>query len=584
MDFLSTVQIEAIHDDTLAGLSKEYLEFLLVEEKVQTLPIVVLTKLFVVQVPVIETRLVEIVVKQPIVNRVNITLNLIQSGNTTQINNIVLPGWKFEEETRKVELTQEAVSELSTEVITNFTDKQIVQFQPSFFSHLTVNQFANLSPLVLGSVTRNQMTNINIEVIKKFTTKQVKHLSHDSLGGLSLQQFELIPAEARKGLTVAKIGGLSSNVLFAKGDEILNTITVKEEEKLSFADAIKIVSSVDVTKVKSTDIEKFLPIGLKIDHKTGVLKLKKGKMKLPKHIRKQQLPVAIVLPQLPDLNVSFSLGGSFTKKTVLTELTQTLVTSGFSDYAFKQQESGILEVEGQGRRFAFIPAQGGLEQLAEGAVIQQRITENNTGHYEIITADNQKITLIPVPANVQGLLDVVGDGGKAEINEYGEAHLQIRSEVAGGKFRKVVGVFGADVETAEEGTAPGITFKGTPGVDEVAICVYKDGTKQTIRPAILNRKSSEASALRITNNQRLDYQYRADGQINFVLDGFLFSAKPEFSVTTVATTRKQAVMNVLKPAKLVELITADGRRQLLHLEKIGEAIGSDEDTENETDE
>ena len=582
MGYLSADQIDAIDDGTLAGLSENYLEFLLVEETVQTLPtvdlITLLTKLFVVQAPVIETRLVEIVVKQPIIHRVNITLNMINSGNTAQFNQIALPGWTFEDNTGKVELTQEAVSELSTEVITNFTDKQIVQFQPTVFNHLTVNQFANLSPLALGSVTRKQMTNLNIKVIEKFTATQVTHLNHDSLGGLSLEQFELIPADARKGLTVTNIGGLAPEVIFAKGPELFNTITVKEEEKLSLTDAIKIISSVDATKVKSTDLEKFLPIGVKIDHKTGKLKFKKGKVKLPKWVRKLELPTAIVLPELPDLNVSFSLGGSLTQKTVLTELTQTLATIGYSGFAFKQQDSGILTVEGQGSSFAFIPAQDGLEQLAEGTATPG-LTATKTGHYEFITADSQKVTLIPMPVNVQGLLDVVGEGGKVEINEHGETHLQI--QVASGKFSQVAGVFEADVETAEAGAAPGITITGTPGVDEVAICVYKDGSKQTIRPAILDRDISEIAAPQVTGNQRLNYQYHANGEIHFDLEGFRWKAVPELTVTTVAT-RKQHLMKVLKPSELVEFITKEGQRQLLHIEQIGEALGSD-DSENDTD-
>jgi hypothetical protein len=417
------------------------------------------------------------------------------------------------------------------------------------------------------------MTQLNVKVIEKFTAKQTKHFSKEAVSGLSIEQFNLIPVTAIKGFTAANLGGLAPEVIFAMGFDILNTVEITEVKKLSVADTIKIVSNLNTATVQVTDIEPFLPSYVKIDRKTGKLKFKKGKVKLPKHVRKQVLPATIVLPDLPDFNISLNLGGSFTKQTILTELNQTLVTSGLTGFTFQQQDSGILVVEGQGRKFSFIPTPDGLEQLAEDTPTTPSLRVTQTGHYEFITASNQKLVLTPVPGNIDSLLEIIGETGQIEINKYGKTRLQWR-EATSGTFRQIVGLFGAEVKTAPAGAVPGITFTGTPGIDEIAICVHKDGTQQTIYPSILDREISELTAPQVTGNQRLKYQYHANGAIHFNFEGFRWKAIPELQITTVAK-RKKHWMRVLKPTKLVELITTDGQRQLIHIEKIGEAVSDD---------
>ncbi|EDN70399.1 hypothetical protein BGP_4078 [Beggiatoa sp. PS] len=345
------------------------------------------------------------------------------------------------------------------------------------------------------------------------------------------------------------------------GIDILNTMPQIEVEKLSSTEIIKIVSNLNATTVQPQDIEKFLPSDVTIDINTGKLKVKPGKLKLPKK-GKPDILAAVALPSLPDFNVSFSLGGGVsTENTILAELNQTLAHSavGLSEFSFTQQDSGILDVAGAGIKLSLMPS-GDIEQLAEGT--PPGLIVNETGNYELVTTESKKITFQSAPANLENLLEVIPNS-EVEINEYGEIHLDITGEAPS----QLVGVFGTFIETAPEGLTPGIHFEGTVGVNEVAKIVLSDGTMQVMSPAVLDRQSVEIATPPLLR-QMLTYQYLANGEVLFELEGYRYKAIPELTVAVVET-REQPLLTVLEPGKLIEHLMVDGKRQLFHLEILG---------------
>jgi len=559
MEFLTTEQVEAINNKTFALLSETYLEP--VVSKAETVvSSEILTKLVVsgVEINGFDTKFVEIVTQQPPPKRVDITLNVIaHGGKAHKIDQILLPGWTFEAQTGKVKLEQTAVEQLTSDILVNIKEEQIVNFEPTVFSHFKLEQIQSLPPQAMRGFTKKQMAQIDVQATAGFTAQQISELSSEAISGLSIDHFSAISVETLSGFTAENIVGLAPDVIFAMGIDILNTIPQTEVEKLSSTEIIKIVSNLDAVTVKPQDIEKFLPSDVTIDINTGKLKLKPGKLKLPKK-GKLDILTTVTLPPLPDFNVSFSLGG---ESTILVELNQTLAHSavGLSGFSFTQQDSGILDVAGAGTKLSLMPS-GDIEQLAEGT--PPGLIVNETGNYELITTESKKITFQSAPANLENLLEVIPNS-EVEINEYGEIHLDITGEAPS----QLVGVFGTFIETAPEGLTPGIHFEGTVGVNEVAKIVLSDGTMQVMSPTVLDRQSVEIATPPLLR-QMLTYQYLANGEVLFELEGYRYKAIPELTVAVVET-REQPLLTVLEPGKLIEHLMVDGKRQLFHLEILG---------------
>jgi hypothetical protein len=326
---------------------------------------------------------------------------------------------------------------------------------------------------------------------------------------------------------------------------------------------MKIFSHLDVNKVKPKDVEKFLPMGVTINV-TGEFKFKKGKIKLPKHL-KVDLSSSIVLPELPDLNVSFSLGGAVAKKTALDELTETMSNIGFPGFVFSQEETGILKVKGHGSEFAFIIPPDGVEQLDES--VKPELVVNEAGSYEIIVDSGRKFTLAPALADVEGLVEAIPDI-KVEVNEHGETQIEMPD-----KNQTIMVKFNAEVQSVSDSTKVGIEIEGTPGIDEVAK-YYNKGKMQILHPVVYNRNYLRLATPPLIG-YGLDFKFRVDGKIGYNYKGFEWIATPELTLTTIAK-RQKSVLNVIKPSELVELFSSDGKRQVYHIKKVGK-IGGESD-------
>ncbi|EDN70398.1 conserved hypothetical protein [Beggiatoa sp. PS] len=177
MEFLTTEQVEAINNKTFALLSETYLEP--VVSKAETVvSSEILTKLVVsgVEINGFDTKFVDIVTQQPPPKRVDITLNVIaHGGKADKINQILLPGWTFETQTGQVKLEQTAVEQLTSDILVNIKEEQIVNFEPTVFSHFKLEQIQNLPPQAMRGFTKKQMAQIDVQATAGFTAQKYQN-------------------------------------------------------------------------------------------------------------------------------------------------------------------------------------------------------------------------------------------------------------------------------------------------------------------------------------------------------------------------------------------------------------------------
>ena len=498
---------------------------------------------------------------QPIANRINISFNLINQGNIDRIDQVIPSGWTFNSRTNYINMTSDAVALLTPDVMVNINSEQIVRFEPQVFSHFTVKQITNFPTLTVKKLNRKQMASLSVSSFAGFTKQHFASFSSEALSGITVEHFNAVSQEALSGLTIENVGGLDSKVIYAMGIDILNNM--ESTTRLSVADSIKIFSNLNVDLVQPTEIAKFLSQDIEIDITTKKLKLKKGKLKLPK-AKKLVLPI-MVMPDLPDLNVSLNLGGSFNKQTILTDLTQVLALPKINlpDFSFQQSDTGIVKVKGsgtsQGIELSFRAAV--IEQLEDG--VDPGLGIDEEGNYALTTEEGQQVTFTPMPKDPELLAEIIPDGA-IEIAETGEVNIDLDSEDE--TADKLACIFDPEVKQADLGLKVGINIEGT-GVDQIAKIVYNDGTMQTVLPAVQDRASVDIAGPIAAGVSNLKFTYNTSGQVFYNLDGFKWRARPELKVTKVKVNISKPVIKVLQVGKLVELTTVNGFRQLIHLEK-----------------
>jgi len=451
------------------------------------------------------------------------------------------------EENGKFNLTETAVNKLSINIFESLTDIQIVNFVPQVFSYLTAEQVGSLYLSVVGALTPFQVAELDAKVIAGLS---VAELNYEAVSGLT---SEKVSVEILNSLTAGYIAGLAPEIILNLVDiKILNKLEVN---KLSVGDIIKIVSNLDIVKVNLEEVKKVFSSRseeVNINLTTGKLELKIGKAILPKFVKKRELPVAIVLPELPDLNVSLTVGK--TTQTILVELNE----AGCPFSSLEQLDTGILASDSDA---TFIPM---IEQLEEGT---SSCLQNEVGHYEIVTNDSLKVTLMPV-AEPELLFEIEVVGG-VEVKENAQVLIEIS-----GRTAPVVGIFSETIVGTDR--EPSIIFSGTVGVDEVAKVVYVGGMMQTMYPVTV-ASFEKVKKVAIPGRDRdicLDYMFRADGKVEYEIDGSRWVAIPEFDVDVNTSDTHDKPVLAGEPSGNIKLTSEIGESQLFHIELSGEVTGT----------
>ncbi|MBE9563383.1 MAG: hypothetical protein IMF12_11040, partial [Proteobacteria bacterium] len=312
--------------------------------------------------------------------------------------------------------------------------------------------------------------------------------------------------------------------------------------------------------VQLTEIAKFLHQDIELDVKTKKLKLKKGKLKLPKS--KKLVLQNVIMPELFDLNIGLNLGGTFASQTILTDLTNVLALPkiNFPNFSFEQSETGIVKVKGpENIELTFRAAI--IEQLDEGTEPSMDVDEE--GKYALTTSESQQITFISMPKDLELLAEVI-PGGTVEINDTGEVTIDLNAEDE--TADKLAGIFDPEIKLAESGLKEGVNIEGI-GINQIVKIVYKDGTMQIMRPAVQERISVDVAGPVAANEPGLTFIYRTNGQVFYNLGGIKWLAEPELKVNKVNVSLKEPVIKIIQPDELVELTTTKGFRQLIHIKR-----------------
>jgi hypothetical protein len=179
--------------------------------------------------------------------------------------------------------------------------------------------------------------------------------------------------------------------------------------------------NLDMARVEIPQLKIYLPTEWDIDV-SGRVKFKVGKIKLPKvTVTTINLPSAITLPSVPNLNISFNVGGVADDNNVIAQVNQSLTELGFGDFSCQQREEGTVEVTGSGQsegvNFAFIPDEESVEQVSEDT--PPSVDLDDSGLYTVVTTKGIKFKLRPAPRDTTALLKLMPNG-RIQVGKRGE--------------------------------------------------------------------------------------------------------------------------------------------------------------------
>jgi hypothetical protein len=465
----------------------------------------------------------------------------------------------------------EQIAKLAPEAMKGFSAEQLRALDPNAAKGFTPKQIQNITPEAFRGFNAKHINKLSNDAVSAITPEQFSLMTRSALAGFSVAQFKNIRLEVLSSLNASNIGGLSREVLFAFGLDILTRLDIKELKKLSSVDVTAIFLNIDTSKIKAKDIKVYLPEGYSVNESTGKLTLPVGPVSLPPltvNIN-TTVNVNVELPSLPDLNTSLNVGGTSDQKTdMLTQLNQTLVQINYPQFTVSQTDTGIMKVAGTGSSkgvdLAFIPDQDKTETVSSDVAPGLYTTPG--GHLVLITTGGIKFTLIAAPQDPVRLAKVLPAGKKVKMGKKGETRLELSNRV-------ISGLFDAFVEPAPAGAKPGVTVQGTPGVDEVAVVVYEDGTQQKMRPCVQDQDGLVTAKNFLSDASKyLKYKFSADGNIHFLYGDVYFISKPTFDIQVNYTTAQaRPVINIVDNGKQAELINEDGERQVFNLEVVGTA-------------
>jgi hypothetical protein len=349
-------------------------------------------------------------------------------------------------------------------------------------------QIRNIQPLEVRGFGKGHIQNLSQDAVKGLTREQVQHLSRDAVSGFNLDQFNQLDPNAEKGLTADNVGGLNDKILQEKGDEIITTVEPTEMAKVPAPDLIRIIINLKSGKTKPKDLAKLLGKSIKVDD-AGKITVKPGtKIGLPK-TQMQNLPTALNMPQVINLQVTLTLGGvsaTGDNNNVLGNMNQTLLKAKYPNFTFAQ-DNGIVILKGKDKysSFAFIP----MNVTQKSTDSPETMTQDTSGKYTVVTQDGLQVTLVPAakdPAELSALLP----GGKVDVSETGKTRLEIPT-----LGQTAVGTFEPEVTAAPEGAQPGVTVETGADGKKVIVVVYKDGTQQRFIPlAMADTVSTDSMA------------------------------------------------------------------------------------------
>ncbi len=301
----------------------------------------------------------------------------------------------------------------------------------------------------IGTRIITKVADIPPEIFAGFDAQTLAALPRDFVSQITPEQFAAIPVAAISGLTSENMGAISPEVIQTLDKEQIEQLNPDEFKTMPTEEVAKLLTNFDTEQITPQEAEKLLPARWTIDS-YGNLTAPPGVHISLKTLDISNLPPGLTLPNTPDLNSSFALGGRGTRL-VLNQINQMSATEGFS---VAQQKTGVVHAsssETQKRQFSFMVDPDMIFLLDENAL--RGLQMNEQGQYIIVTEDGKQIHITPMTKDPEALLNVLGENGGVDIQKSGEVVLKFNpiKRSRDGQEVHQVGMFDPFVEPAPEG-------------------------------------------------------------------------------------------------------------------------------------
>ena len=382
-----------------------------------------------------------------------------------------------------------------------------------------------------------EVAELPIDVMDKFNALRLGKLNKEAISGLSLQQFQNLPDIALAGFNRNNIGGLAVEIIENLSSNHLNLLIAADIQQTNPEDLTYFLSNLNPNLINPADVQPFLPTGWQIDLNSGDLIVPEDTLlRFNTFANQTGISDNIILPELPDLNQTFGLGGQGDGARLLDEFNQSLDNNEqLANLNFAQNEEGIIELSSQ---FSFIPDRNTMRQAPANAAPGFTPATDGSGRFILTTPTRKQFILNPAPRKVSDALSVLqsffqNSGITVRLRLKANGELLIEGNLptnrrAGTTPSRVhrVAVFDSAIEPAPDGVTTGLTSNSEGNF----LMVYPDGTAQKIYPAILNPQEFERIAKTITGIETVINN--ADGSATVTYAGNPYKIIPTFGTTS----------------------------------------------------
>lgn len=405
--------------------------------------------------------------------------------------------------------------------------------QPEEIDMFTPERLNQLEPAAFSVFLPHEVEQMPADAFTSMDKADLSYWTKNGLSGLTAEQFKQLPLESFNGLTVENLRGVPADIIALFTPEHFTHLSAEV-----FTDSTAVAKFFTNFNFDGVNVEEFvdyLPEGWGVDLATGKIIPSAGSVVEFKALKESNaLPNEVILPEIPDLDSSFTLGGI--KATNVPSL-KNQFNGLFDDFLFSQQPvTGIIAVEGvglsEGIDLAFITEAGDrTKQVADDTSVE--VVQNEEGFFEVVLPEKQKIVMLPAPHDPVDLFKTLSRGdenGRVIVGESGDVLLEIPVELTlrdrgtvEVRHRSVI--FDPVVEDAPKEQAAGIYLKTVP-----TIVVYSNGRAQKVSATVPSPGSFKQAAVKFEGVKNITYQ--ADGSFSGSYFDIPLRLIPTFEVTS----------------------------------------------------
>jgi len=321
--------------------------------------------------------------------------------------------------------------------------------------------------------------NLSNSELQILTSSDLQALTPEQIATITPEQLANIPPEALSGIESEDLAALSPETILALTPEQISNLNVNIFENSPSQEIGSFFIHLDSSTVSVEDIQSLLPEGWSINPGTGEIVPPSGtSITLPSLLANPNLGFSPP-KNIPDLNKTFSLGGSGGTSFV-DKANQTLINAGLSQFSFTQDpNTGQLAFNDPNiaSTFSLSPDATGIIQV--DASIPPGVVLNSEGFFVLTTVDHQQMIFRPVPFNASELGQTLN--GEVDIADTGNVLISRTTSA-------LSVLFGFDVQQMPAGTPPGPIINP----DGSVLYVFESGLAQNVFPApnepdLLNR-------------------------------------------------------------------------------------------------